>query len=461
MDNSKKLAEQDVGKLLLQFSIPGIVGMMVNSLYTVIDRMFIGNVVGAEAISGVSLTFPISIIIMAFGMLVGIGAASCISISLGKNKKDEAEKIFGNAFTLIVITSLIVTVLGLAFINPILKSFGASNNTISYAKEFITILLFGTVLQNLGLGLNNVIRAEGNPKKAMTTMLIGGICNIILDVIFVFIMHFGIRGAAFATFISQGINTIWVLRYFKGNESLLKLRRKNLKLQKEIVLSIFSIGMSPFAMQLAASAVNVIINIRLVSYGGDLAVGAMGIINSIATIFFMPILGITQGLQPIAGFNYGAKKYDRVKRVLKLACISGVCISALGGLLIETCPKFFVQLFNKSDLNLLNITVHGIRIYMSMFFVVGLQIVSSNFFQAIGRAKISMVLALSRQVIVLIPMLIILPHIFNLNGVWMAAPISDLMSTILTFIFIFKEINKINREESKNKEAEMALEFTE
>jgi putative MATE family efflux protein len=458
MDNSKKLAEQSIGKLLLQFSIPGIVGMMVNSLYTVIDRMFIGNVVGAEAISGVSLTFPISIIIMAFGMLVGIGAAACISINLGKNKKDEAEKIFGNAFTLIIITSIIVTVLGLIFINPILRSFGASNNTISYAKEFITILLFGAVLQNLGLGLNNVIRAEGNPKKAMTTMLIGGICNIILDFIFVFLMHFGIKGAAFATLISQTVNTIWVLRYFKGNESLLKLRRKNFKLQKKIVLSIFAIGMSPFAMQIAASVVNAIINIRLVSYGGDLAVGAMGIINSIATIFVMPIIGINQGLQPIVGFNYGAKKYKRVKRTLKLACIAATCFSAMGSLFIEIAPKFFVQLFNKSDINLLNITVHGMRIYMCMFFVVGFQIVSSNFFQAIGRAKISMILALSRQVIVLIPMLIILPYIFNLNGVWMAAPISDLIAAILTAIFVFKEIKKLNRDEVKIKNVDIFLE---
>lgn len=450
MDRSVKLRNGNVGKLLLEFSIPSIVGMLVNSLYIVIDRIFIGRVVGAMAISGVSLTFPISILIMAFGMLVGIGAAARISIKLGENNKDEAEHILGNAFVLLIIVSIIVTILGLIFVNPMLRAFGASDNTIVYAKQFITILISVSIFQTVGFGLNNVIRSEGDPKTAMNTMLIGGICNIILDFLFIYIMHFGIRGAAVATSISQGINMIWVLYYFLKGNSILKIKKQYLHLDKNIVISIFSIGMSPFAMQIAASLVNVILNMSLEIYGGDLAVGAMGIINGISTIVVMPIFGINQGSQPVIGFNYGAKLYRRVKKALLLAITAGTCISAAGGISVQIFPTTLVSMFNKSDMNLTNITVNGIKIFMFMFPIVGFQIVSSNFFQAIGKAKISMFLALLRQVIVLIPMLLILPRIFKLNGVWMAAPVSDAVSSILTALFLFLEIKKLNLNAKEN-----------
>ncbi|WP_411683035.1 MATE family efflux transporter [Clostridium thailandense] len=462
MERSKKLAEEGVGKLLFEFSIPAIVGMLVNSLYIIIDRIFIGRVVGAMAISGVSLTFPIGILIMGFGMLVGIGGAARISIKLGQHKKEDAEKILGNAFTLLIIVSLIVTFLGIMFMEPMLRSFGASNNTIGYAKEFITIILAGAVLQNLGFGLNNIIRAEGNPKKAMTTMLIGCILNIILDYIFIYVFNFGIKGAATATVISQGFNTIWVLSYFSGKSSLLKLRRRNFKLEKDVVLSIFAIGMSPFAMQIAASAVNVILNKSLGVYGGDLAIGAFGIINSIATMILMPIFGINQGSQPIIGFNYGAKKYERVKRALKLAVVAATVIATVGTLIVFVFPVVLVKMFNKSDVSLTQITTHGIKIFMLMFPLVGFQIVSSNFFQAIGKAKISMFLALLRQVIILIPMLLILPSIFKLNGVWAAAPISDFIASILTAVFLSLEVKKLKEEkkllQSEDKQSKECLE---
>lgn len=443
MERSVKLGNEKIGKLLLEFSIPAVVGMLVNSLYIVIDRIFIGRVVGAMAISGVSLTFPIGILIMAFAMLVGIGAAARVSIKLGQNKKDEAENILGNALVLLVIVAAIVTFFGLVFVEPMLRSFGASDNTIVYAKQFITILLSGSVFQIIGFGLNNIIRSEGNPKKAMTTMLIGAICNIILDFIFIYIFHFGIRGAAVATVISQAINMVWVLYYFLKGNSMLKIRKENLHLKKEVVLSIFSIGMSPFAMQIAASLVNIILNRSLYIYGGDLAIGAMGIINGIATIILMPIFGINQGAQPIIGFNYGAKLYSRVKEALKFAIIAASVISIVGALSVHIFPRILVGLFNKNDANLTNISVNGIKIFMFMFPILGFQIVCSNFFQAIGRAKISMFLALLRQVIVLIPMILILPRIFGLNGVWMAAPVSDSISTVLTFIFISLEMKKL------------------
>lgn len=443
MERSEKLKDKKVSKLLLEFSIPAIVGMVVNSMYVVIDRIFIGRVVGALAISGVSLTFPIVILIMAFAMLVGIGAAARISIKLGQNKKDDAELILGNALVLLILVSIFVTLLGLIFVNPILMSFGASESTIDYARQFITILLAGSIFQIIGFGLNNIIRSEGAPKKAMSTMLIGAICNIILDFILIYVFKFGIRGAAVATVISQFINMIWVMYYFLKGNSMLRIKRKNLTLEKRIIMSIFTIGMAPFAMQLAASVVNIIFNRSLGIYGGDLAIGAMGIINGIATIVLMPIFGINQGSQPIIGFNYGAKQYLRVKETLKLAIIVATIIATVGDLTSHIFPYTLVSLFNKTDFKLTSISVNGIKIFMLMFPIVGFQIVSSNFFQAIGKAKISMFLALLRQVIVLIPMLFILPRIFGLNGVWMAAPVSDTASSILTAIFLMLEIKNL------------------
>lgn len=449
MERSDKLRDKKISKLLMEFSIPAIIGMLVNSMYIVIDRIFIGRVVGAMAISGVSLTFPIVILIMAFAMLVGIGAAARISIKLGEDRKDEAELILGNALVLLVIVSVIVTAFGLIFVDPMLKSFGASESTIDYAREFIVILLAGSIFQTIGFGLNNIIRSEGDPKKAMSTMLIGAICNIILDFIFIYVLGFGIRGAAVATVISQLVNMIWVLYYFLRGNSILKIKRENMVLKKDVIMSIFTIGMAPFAMQLAASVVNIIFNRSLGIYGGDLAIGAMGIINGIVTIVLMPIFGINQGSQPIIGFNYGAKQYMRVKETLKLAVIAASLIAIAGTLSAHIFPHAIVSLFNKSDINLTNISVNGIKIFMLMFPLVGFQIVSSNFFQAIGKAKISMLLALSRQVIVLIPMLLILPRIFGLNGVWMAAPVSDTVSSMLTAVFLTLELKKLNFQKNK------------
>lgn len=450
MESSIKLRDKKVSKLLLEFSIPAIIGMLVNSMYIVIDRIFIGRVVGAMAISGVSLTFPIVILIMAFGMLVGIGAAASISIKLGQGKKEVAEHILGNALILLIIVAVAVTILGLIFVEPMLIAFGASSNTLAYAKEFIVIVIAGSIFQIIGFGLNNVIRSEGNPKKAMNTMLIGAITNIILDYIFIYLLHFAIKGAASATIIAQFTSMIWVLHYFLRGNSMLKIKRKNLSLKIETVKNIFSIGMSPFAMQIAASLVNVVLNRSLGIYGGDLAIGAMGIINGIVTMIFMPIFGINQGSQPIIGFNYGARLYDRVKSALKLAIMAATAISVTGTLCAYLFPYALVGLFNKTDADLTAITVNGIRIFMLLFPIVGFQIVSANFFQAIARAKISMFLALSRQVIVLIPMLLILPRIFGLNGVWMAAPVSDTVSTILTALFLAFEIKKLRLDETLN-----------
>ncbi|AWZ49433.1 MATE family efflux transporter [Clostridiaceae bacterium 14S0207] len=448
MERSEQLRNESIGKLLVKFSLPAIMGMIVNALYNVVDRMFIGNFVGTKALSGLTSTFPITCIIMAFGMLVGIGSAACISIKLGQDKKDEAEKILGNAFILVIINSLVLTVLGLIFKEKLLLAFGSSKETLVYATDYTTIIILGIMLQNIGFALNNIIRAEGNPKIAMFTMLIGGVLNIILDYIFMSIFNFGIKGAAYATIISQAVNSIWVLRYFLGNDAMLKLKKENFKLDSVLVKSIFAIGMSPFAMQIASSLVTIIQNRALNSYGGYLAVGVIGAINSVTMMVFMPIFGINQGAQPIIGYNYGAKQYKRVKKTLKLAIAGATTLCIIGFLVIQLLPKYMMIPFG-SDPEFLKLGEHAIKIYCLMIPIIGFQIVSSNFFQAIGKAAKSMILSLSRQVIILIPLILILPKFFKLDGVWIAAPVSDFLASLIAAVVLIRQIGKLNKEEKE------------
>lgn len=442
-ERSRQLVEESVGKLLLKFSIPAITGMLVNGLYNIVDRIFVGNGVGSLAISGIVIAFPIMAIIMAFGMLVGLGAASLISIRLGENRKDDAEKILGNTLVLAVILSLLLTIIGLVFLEPLLLMFGATGEVLTYARQYTIIILIGTLFQNISFSMNHSIRASGNPKMAMYTMLIGAVLNTILNPIFIFLLHFGIKGSALATIISQAVSAIWVLYFFFRGNSSLKVKRKNLRLQKDIVLGIFSIGMSPFAMQFAASIITILLNSSLLKYGGNIAIAAMGVINSLTLLILMPIFGINQGSQPIIGFNYGAKQFDRVKEALKLAIIGASIISIFGFIIVQLFPRPLISLFGKGDLELINIGSHGMRIYLSMLPIIGFQIVSSNYFQAVGKPRHSMFLSLSRQVIVLIPLLLILPPIFNLNGVWIAGPSSDFLASVLTAVFIFREMGHL------------------
>lgn len=444
-ERSRQLGEENVGKLLLKFSIPAITGMLVNALYNIVDTIYVGNGVGALAISGIAIAFPINNVIMAFGMLVGNGTSSLISIRLGQKRKEDAEQILGNAFILTIILSILLTIFGLTFLDEILVKFGATGDVLSYAKEYTNIILIGVIFQNLAFSLNHSIRASGSPKIAMLSMLIGAILNTILDPIFIYTFHMGVAGAAIATVISQAVSAVWVLSYFLRGNSSIKLHRKNLMLRSSVVLSIFSIGVSPFAMQLASSVITIILNSSLLRYGGDIAVAAMGIISRITMLILMPIFGINQGVQPIIGFNYGAKKYNRVKHALKLAILFATSISTLGFIVVELFPGFLLSLFGKSNAELIEIGSHGIRIYLSMLPIIAFQIVSSNYFQAVGKPKHSMFLSLSRQVIVLIPLLLILPSIFKLNGVWLAGPTSDFVASVLTAIFIFIEIKHLDR----------------
>ncbi|GCD10936.1 MATE family efflux transporter [Clostridium tagluense] len=447
MNQTKALGTESIGKLLFKFSIPAITGMIVNALYNIVDRIYIGHIkgVGSNALSGLAITFPISVIIMAFGMLVGIGASAVISIRLGEKNKEAADDILGNAVILITIISLVLSLIGVLFLNKLLILFGASGESIPYAKAYIQIILMGAVFQNIGFGINNIIRAEGNPKMAMLTMVFGAIINIILDPILIFGFNMGVEGAAIATIISQAFNTLWVLKYFtsKNSGSVLKIKKVNLKLHTHIVKDIFAIGMAPFSMQIASSLVIILYNKGLYAYGGDTAIAAMGILNSISMLIFMPIFGISQGIQPIIGYNYGAKSYSRVLKVLKYAIIAGTCIATIGFISVQLFARPLIGVFVGNNPELINMGARGLRIDLILLPILGFQILGASYFQAINEAKTSMILSILRQVIVLIPLILILPLFFELDGLWLSQPCADLIATALTAFFLYKSINKL------------------
>lgn len=459
MDNSKELGSEKIGKLLWKFSIPAIVGMVVNALYSIVDRIFVGRGIGSLALSGVAVTFPISNVIMAFGMLIGIGAATIVSIKLGQQRVKHAEKIVGNAFSLVIILSILVTIFGIIFLDPILKLLGASSETMPYAKQFATIILLGVVLQNIGFGMNPLIRSEGDPKTAMITMLIGAVLNFILNPILIFGFKLGVTGSALATVISQAVCSLWIFSYFTKGKSLLKLHVSSMKLDKAIIKEIVAIGMSPFAMQIAASLVTVVFNKSLAQYGGDIAIGAFALINSIVMLILMPLFGINQGAQPIIGYNYGAENINRVKKTLVYASAAAASIATIGVIIVELFPVQIIRIFNTSDAQLIDIGSKGITIFVSMFSIAAVQIVIANYFQAIGKAKHSMFLSLLRQVLLLIPMLLILPRFFGLTGVWMAAAVSDFISSVISIILLVFEFKKLNKnKKDDNEEFPSALE---
>ena len=441
-----KLGSESISKLLFKFSVPAITGMVVNALYNIVDRIYIGHIkgVGSYALSGLAITFPISVIIMAFGMLIGIGACSVISIRLGEKNVEAADNILGNAVMLLTIISLALGIFGVLFLNKILILFGADQNNLPYAKAYIQIILMGAVFQNIGFGINNIIRAEGNPKMAMFTMMFGAIINIILDPIFIFVFKMGIQGAAIATVISQVFNTLLVLRYFtaKNSGSVLKLNKTSLKLNIYIVNDIFAIGVAPFSMQIASSLVAVLYNKGLYTYGGNVAIAAMGILNSISMLIFMPIVGISQGIQPIIGYNYGAKLYDRVFKILKLAIIFGTCIAVIGFIVVQLFANQLITIFVGNNPELIKLGAHGLRIDLMVLPILGFQILGASYFQAINEAKISMILSVLRQVIVLIPIILILPLFLKLDGLWFSQPCADLIATALTAFFLVRSIKK-------------------
>lgn len=457
MNTQELLAKEKISKLLLKYSIPAIIGMVVNALYNVVDRIFIGNIpgVGSLAITGVGVTLPITTIILGFCMLVGVGATTTISIRLGQGKKEEAEKVIGNAITLSIIIALILTVIGLVFGNFILTKFGASESTLYYAKAYIYIILIGTVFNVVAFTLNNTIRGDGNPKLAAIIMVIGCLTNIVLDAVLIFVFNMGIQGAAIATIISQFITAFIGIRYYISGKSNLKFLKSSLKLNRKITVQILSIGAAPFAMQIAASLVQVIANNVLRTYGTDIAIGAMATISSVSLMCLMPIFGINQGAQPIIGFNYGAKQEKRAHEAYKLSLLVATIILVVAFILVQTFPEAIIGIFNK-DPKFMDISVRGLRIYLLMLPIVGISVTGSNYIQSIGEARIAMFLSLLRQVILLVPFIIILPRIFGLglNGVWIAQPLSDLISSTITAVILIRSIkHKEKVEEIKLKKA--------
>lgn len=440
----KLLRYEKIWPLFIKFSAPAITGMLVQALYNIVDRIFIGNMgQGAkEGLSGIGVTTPIFFILMGFSMLFGIGAGANISIKMGEGKKETAEKIIGTAIVMLLLSSFLIYILFIPNINTILRIFGATDANIKDARDYITIILFGNLYNTIAFGMNNTIRAEGSPTYSMISMLIGAISNAILDPIFIYTLGMGVKGAAIATIIAQALSTIWCLRYYLSGRSTIKIRKENLKINRTLLTMIVAIGVSPFFIQIAGSVIGALFNNTLKIYGGETGQGAYAIINSITTLIFMPIFGMNQGLQPIIGYNYGAGQFERVKKAVLVGVISSTTVSFLGWLVIQFAPSLLINPMTQ-DPGVRQMAVPALKRFELVTYVVGFQIISSNFFQSIGKAKISFFLSLSRQIFILVPLLLILPSYMGLMGIWTAMPIADLISTILSGTMLIIELKKL------------------
>lgn len=434
MDNKQatlELGTKPVGKLLMQYAIPAIIAMTASSLYNMVDSIFIGQGVGAMAISGLAITFPFMNLSAAFGAAIGLGASTLMSVKLGQKDYRTAENILGNTITLNIIIGVTFGVVCLMFLDPILRFFGASDQTIVYARDYMEIILLGNAITHLYFGMNSALRSASKPRHAMYATMFTVVLNTILDPLFIWTFGLGIRGAAYATVLSQLVALIWQFWIFSNPKELIRLKRGIYSLRGDLVKNIIGIGISPFSMNVCACMVVIFINNQLVRFGGDMSVGAYGIANRIVFIFLMFVMGINQGMQPIAGYNYGAQKLDRMMQVVKLSIIAATVIMILGWFLAMLAPRQCVSLFT-TDQHLIDTTVHGMRIMMLMLPVVGYQMVITNFFQCIGKVKISIFLSLSRQLLFLLPALALLPIWFGLDGVWLAQPMSDLVASVVT-----------------------------
>ena len=441
-----ELGTERIRKLLVQYAVPAIIAMTASSLYNMVDSIFIGHGVGALAISGLALTFPLMNLAAAFGSLVGVGAATLVSMRLGQRDYETAQRILGNVVVLNLIIGISFGLLTLVFLDPILYFFGASDATIGYAREYMSVILWGNVVTHMYLGLNAVLRAAGHPRKAMYATILTVTINAILDPLFIFGFGWGIRGAAIATVLAQILALVWQFRIFSDRNELLHFRRGIYRLKGKIVRNVLAIGMSPFLMNLAACFIVILINKGLKEYGGDLNIGAYGIVNRLGFFFVMIVMGINQGMQPIAGYNYGARQFDRVDRVLKLTIIGATCVTTLGFLIGELAPRLAVSVFT-DDPELVRLSAEGMRIVFFCFPIIGFQMVTTNFFQSIGMASKAIFLSVSRQVLILIPCLLILPQFYGQLGVWISMPISDLIASLIAGAMLwwqFKQFRKVS-----------------
>lgn len=430
------LGKDRIQKLLWHYSLPSLIGTLANALYNVVDRIYIGQGVGALAISGMALTFPIMNLLGAFGMLVGQGAAARVSIFLGRGNVRGANVILSNMTILTFVFYIVVSSGCYLFLDEILVAFGGTELTLPYAREYMQIVIPGHIFTSLSYAFTNVMRASGHPKRAMNTLLIGAALNVVIDPLFIFGLGMGIRGAAYATVISMGVSMLWVMRYALRESEILHFSKDTFRFDLPTTGAILSIGLSPFMLNVSTSLVNILMNHTLLRYGGDLAIGAFGIITSFTTLIVMSIIGLCQGMQPIIGYNYGAGNRERVRETLRMCVVAATVITTVGWLTGLVVPRAVARCF-ASDEELIRMTTEGLRVYISTFFVVGFHIVTTNYFQSIGRAWVSILLSISRQILLLIPFILLFPPIFGLTGAWMAQPSSNVVSAVIAAAVLY------------------------
>lgn len=439
------LGIESIGKLLMQYAVPAIIAMTASSLYNMVDSIFIGNGVGAMAISGLALTFPLMNLAAAFGSLVGVGAATLISVKLGQKDYDTAQRVLGNVLVLNILLGVGFTLVVLPFLDPILYFFGGSDQTVGYARDYMEIILLGNAVTHIYLGLNAVLRSAGHPQKAMYATIGTVVINTLLDPLFIYGFEWGIRGAAIATITAQVIALMWQFRLFSNKEELLHFHKGIFRLKRKIVFDSLAIGLSPFLMNMAACFIVIVVNQGLKKYGGDLAIGAFGIVNRLVFIIVMIVMGFNQGMQPIAGYNYGARQYQRVNKVLKLTIIYATAVTTFGFLVGMLIPELTVSIFT-NDAELTALSARGLRITVIFFPIIGFQMVTSNFFQSIGMAGKAIFLSLSRQLLILFPCLLILPRFFGEWGVWYSMPVSDILASLIAATMLVSQFRKFKEQ---------------
>ena len=445
----ERLAHESIPRLLIHYGVPAIVGTMVNALYSVVDRIFIGQGVSEFAITGLALTFPILIFVQAFGMLIGVGASSRVSILLGENKHDQAERILSNALLLTLVTQVLTLVPVMIWLDDILRALGANDRTLPFAYDYLKIMIPGNIFSTLCFSFNAIMRASGYPYKAMVTMLIGAGLNTVLDAIFIYVFDWGIEGAAWATVIAMAVSSAFVMQHFLSSKSEVQFRRRNMRLSSEQILAILSIGMSPFFLQLLSSGIAFLINSTLARYAenslmADRAVGAYGIINSAALVGFMFMLGIAQGMQPIVGYNYGARAMDRVRQAFKICSSTNFGIGAFVTIVAVVAPGLIASLFTSSP-EMIEASAHALRLCLYGFAFVGFQVTATQFFQSIGFGGKALLLSLSRQILFLLPALFLFPLLWGSTGVWLAMPFSDIAAGVLGMILMYYQFKIFDR----------------
>lgn len=433
-----------MNKLLRQYAVPAIIAMTASSLYNMVDSIFIGHGVGPLAISGLALTFPFMNLSAAFGAMVGVGASTLISVKLGQKDYETSQHIFGNVISLTLILGIAFSIITLAFLDPILYFFGASEATIPYARDYMEIILLGNVITHTYMSLNAVLRSAGHPRMAMNATILTVIVNAILDPLFIYGFGMGIQGAAIATILAQVISLVWQIKVFSNPKEIVHFKRGIYRLKGKVVKGTLSIGMAPFLMNSCACIVVILINRGLGTYGGDFAIGAYGIVNRVVFLFIMIVIGINQGMQPIAGYNYGAQHYDRVLKVLKYTLFCATLVTTSGFLIGELLPGVCARAFT-TDAELIGLSEKGMRIVVMFFPFIGMQMVTTNFFQSIGHAGKSIFLSLTRQLLFLIPMLLILPRFWGVTGVWMSMPVADAISCVVAGCMLTVQYKKFKK----------------